>query len=254
MPIRNILQKALVEIEAVAWRFNPDQFATWLENRNTMLSWIQQVDSSTSLATNTEVNQQELVTCEICGPAVADADVVSLPYPSDGVSPAAISDMSTQYDSASVEFSYARPPPRPESRLRDPCFQLQHGDPARDLVLLYESDYANGINVAIYHPGSTPTNALRSAQIPRIQQVPESGIQAERRSDMINEAIYRILTNVESSEVPPSCTHIIDRLAELNCHDATNEIGPVVRNFADRPQSCIVTVTGLLNFMYPFLF
>ncbi|KAL2610066.1 hypothetical protein R1flu_028639 [Riccia fluitans] len=95
MPIWNILRKALVEIEAVVGRFNPDQFATWLENRNALLSWIQQAESSTSHAEFTEFIQQEVITCEFCAPT--DAGTVAITPNSSTAAVGSIVDQSNRY-------------------------------------------------------------------------------------------------------------------------------------------------------------
>ncbi|KAL2609538.1 hypothetical protein R1flu_028111 [Riccia fluitans] len=95
MPIWNILRKALVEIEAVVGRFNPDQFATWLENRNALLSWIQQAESSTSHAAFTEFIQQEVITCEFCAPT--DAGTVAITPNSSTAAVGSIVDQSNRY-------------------------------------------------------------------------------------------------------------------------------------------------------------
>ncbi|KAL2633057.1 hypothetical protein R1flu_004536 [Riccia fluitans] len=132
MPIRNILQKALIEIEAVAWRFNPDQFAAWLENRNKLLSWIQQTDSSTSLAATTESAQQELITCEFCVPAAAITADVNPPSSTEAVvPPVAKNNQNPLNVSASgVELINAHPTPLQEFSLIASSYRSHPGIPA----------------------------------------------------------------------------------------------------------------------------
>ncbi|KAL2649509.1 hypothetical protein R1flu_017637 [Riccia fluitans] len=60
MPLRNILKRALLEIEAAAHRFNPVQFVTWKENRDELLKWIDSTVRSNSQLSLSVINLQEL--------------------------------------------------------------------------------------------------------------------------------------------------------------------------------------------------
>ncbi|KAL2610861.1 hypothetical protein R1flu_022553 [Riccia fluitans] len=60
MPLHYILKNALLEVEAVARRLNPMQFATWKENRDELLKWIKSTERSNSQISLSTISLQEV--------------------------------------------------------------------------------------------------------------------------------------------------------------------------------------------------
>ncbi|KAL2622510.1 hypothetical protein R1flu_002715 [Riccia fluitans] len=231
MPIRNILRKALVEIEAVAGRVNPDQFATWLENRNALLSWIQQAESSTSHAAFTEFIQQEVITCEFCVPT--DAGTVAI-TPNSTAAVGSLVDQSNRYQQltsacAVGEFNASHPPfPEFSSRATTQC--IHTGDSEFQTSSLLENSRSD----ANFERLSPPTRISGFFPLPiqdtRNLQFPEQFSLINRWSSLPPDTISRLMHIVENPVINSSCTQVIDRVTEQNSFDAMSFFGTVERN------------------------